>query len=134
MRKDDLREERGANVFRPISYVQVQGQAKQFMQQQVGSVGILGSTRSLLSKGKIDNLLTLSRHHFRVEAAQLDESRQLVGCSDGSIIDLNRQQIASCTAGFITKTVRCHFDPRATCPQFESFLEQIFDGKESVIS
>jgi putative DNA primase/helicase len=121
-------------VFRPISYVQIQGEAKRFMQEQVCSAGILGSTRSLLSKGKIDNLLTLSRHHFRVEPELLDQSRHLVGCSDGTILDLDTQKIACSPTGIITKTLRCYFEPDAQCPRFEVFLNQIFDGNESVIA
>jgi hypothetical protein len=38
---------RDGQVFRAISYVQVQCEAKHFMQEQVGSAGFIGSTRSL---------------------------------------------------------------------------------------
>ena len=59
------------------------------MQEQVNSAGIFDSIRSLLSKAKIDNLLTLSRHHFRVKTECLDERRNLIGCSDGGSTDSN---------------------------------------------
>jgi phage/plasmid-associated DNA primase len=124
---------RDGRVFRPISYVQLQGEAKRFMQEQVCSAGIVGSTRFLLSKGKIDNLITLSREHFRIEPSLLDEARHLVGCSDGTILDLHAQKIATNATGLVTKTVRCHFDPDAECPQFQIFLSQIFAGNQSVI-
>src|SRR5262245_27422725 len=73
-------------VFRPMTYVQVQGEAKQFMQLQVATGGFLGPTLSLLSKSKIDNLLTLSRHHFRIDPHLLDEYRNLIGCADGTVL------------------------------------------------
>jgi putative DNA primase/helicase len=121
-------------VFRPISYVQVQGDAKGFMQEQVNSTNFLGSSRSLLSKGKIDNLLTLSRHHFRVDAGSLDECRHLVGCSDGTVIDLDKQTVTAEVDSTVTKAVRCRYDPDAACPHFEKFLNEIFAGNKSVIS
>jgi putative DNA primase/helicase len=121
-------------VFRPISYVQVQGEAKQFMQEQVGSAGILGPTRSLLSKGKIDNLLALSRHQFRVEPGLLDKDRHLIGCSDGTVLDLNTQRPSSRGTALVTKAVRYRFDPDADCPEFKRFLYQIFAGNKDVIS
>jgi putative DNA primase/helicase len=120
-------------LFRPVSYVQVQGEAKRFMQGQVGSVGIVGSTRSLLSKGKIDNLLTLSRHHLRVDPELLDASKHLIGCADGAVLDLDTQKFTSESA-LVTKAVRCHFDPHADCPEFQTFLRQIFAENEAVIS
>jgi putative DNA primase/helicase len=125
---------RDNQLFRPVSYVQVQGEAKLFMQAQVGSAGILGSTRSLLSKGKIDNLLTLSRHRFRVDPGLLDECKHLVGCADGMILDLDTQSIESDTTALVTKTLRCDFDPTADCPEFKTFLNQIFAGNESLIA
>jgi putative DNA primase/helicase len=124
---------RDNQLFRPVSYVQVQGEAKRYMQAQVGSVGILGSTRSLLSKGKIDNLLTLSRHHLRVDPELLDASKHLIGCADGAVLDLETQKFTSDRA-LVTKAMRCHFDSQADCPEFKKFLRQIFAENEAVIS
>ncbi|HEY9503522.1 MAG TPA: phage/plasmid primase, P4 family, partial [Pyrinomonadaceae bacterium] len=124
---------RDGQVFRPISYVQVQGEAKHFMQEQVGSAGFIGSTRSLLSKGKIDNLLALSRHQFRVEPGLLDECKYLVGCSDGTVLDLGTQSLIQ-TSALVTKTVRCRLDPNADYPRFKKFLSEVFAENQSVIS
>ena len=124
---------RDNQLFRPVSYVQVQGEAKRFMQNQVGSVGIVGPTRSLLSKGKIDNLLTLSRHHFSVDPELLDQCRHLVGCADGTVLDLDAQRLISETGALVTKAVRCRFDPHADCPEFKKFLRQIFAENEALI-
>ncbi len=124
---------RDNQLFRPISYVQVQGEAKRFMQSQVGLVGIVGSTRSLLSKSKIDNLLTLSRHHLRFDPELLDASKHLIGCADGSVLDLDTHAFSS-NGPLVTKAVRCQFDPQADCPEFKRFLRQIFAENEALIS
>src|SRR5262249_2442543 len=109
-------------VFRPMTYVQVQGEAKQFMQLQVATGGFLGPTRSLLSKSKIDNLLTLSRHHFRIDPHLLDECRNLIGCADGTVLDLDTQTLVSQTTAPVTKMVRCSFHPNSDCMEFKRFL------------
>jgi putative DNA primase/helicase len=114
--------------------VEAQGEAKRFMQEQVASAGTLGLARSLLSKAKIDNLLTLSRSNFRVDPESLDQCKNLVGCSDGMILDLDEQRIIEDTAALVTKTVRCGVDPSGDCPKFKAFLNQIFAGNESVTS
>ena len=124
---------RDNQLFRPVSYVQVQGEAKRFMQSQVGSLGSAGSTRSLLSKGKIDNLLALSRHHLRVDPELLDASKHLIGCSNGAVLDLDTLKFTS-DGPLVTKAVRCHFDARADCPEFKEFLREIFADNEAVIS
>ena len=85
------------------------------------------------SKGKIDNLLTLSRHHLRVDPELLDASKHLIGCADGAVLDLDTQQFTS-DGPLVTKAVRCHFDPQADCPEFKKFLRQIFAENEAVIS
>jgi putative DNA primase/helicase len=121
-------------VFRPISPVQVQGEAKQFMQERVSSAEPFAPTRSLLSKAKIDNLLKLSRHRFRLEPELFDQAKHLVGCEDGTILDLNAQSIVSETTSIVTKTLRCSFVPEADCPQFKAFLNQIFEDDQTVIS
>lgn len=125
---------RHQQVFRPISPVQVQGQAKEFMQQQVASAGSFVPTRSLLSKSKIDNLLALSRHRFRVDPELLDEAKHLVGCADGMVLDLDTQTIVSDTKSIVTRTLRCPFVPDADCPHFQTFLKQVFADDESVIA
>jgi putative DNA primase/helicase len=122
------------HVFRPISPVQVQGEAKQFMQKQVASAASFVPTRSLLSKAKIDNLLILSRHRFRVEPEALDEAKHLVGCVDGKVLDLDRQDFVSETRSIVTRTLRCPFLPEAGCPQYAAFLHQILGDDESVTS
>lgn len=101
-------------VFRPISPVQAQGQAKEFMQERVASTGSWLATRSLLSKAKIDNLLTLSRHRFRVEPDLLDEARHLVGCADGMVLDLESQDIVPETTSIVTRMCAALSRPRPT--------------------
>jgi len=121
-------------VFRPMTYVQVQGEAKQFMQLQVATGGFLRPTRSLLSKSKIDNLLTLSRHHFRIDPHLLDECRNLIGCADGTVLDLDTQTLVSQTTAPVTKMVRCSFHPNSDCMEFKRFLGQVFAENHSVLS
>lgn len=121
-------------VFRPITAVQVQGEAKQFMQNQVASADYFSSMRSLLSKAKIDNLIKLSRHRLRIEPELLDQAKHLVGCSDGKFLDLETGEIATGQESMVTKMVRCRFERSADCPEFKQFLQQIFAGNQAVVS
>ena len=121
-------------VYRPISPVQVQGEAKRFMQQRVSAAESFAPTRSLLSKAKIDNLLKLARDRFRLEPELFDQAKHLVGCEDGTILDLDARSIVLETTSIVTKTLRCSFLPEADCPQFKAFLHQIFAHDQSVIS
>ena len=125
---------RRGQVFRPITTVQVQDAAKLFMQDQVTASDCWPPTRSLLSKAKINNLIDLSRHSLCVDPDRFDNERHLVGCADGSILNLTSGQLEPNPDAIITKALGCRFDPSAGCTEFERFLEQIFDGNSEVVS
>jgi putative DNA primase/helicase len=125
-------------VFRPITPVEVQGETKRFLQAQVAKIETSGfggpQSRTLLSRGKINNVAELSRHGLLVKADLLDSATYLVGCADGLILDLNQGKLVTETDAIVTKMLRFQFYPEAICPLWDQFLRQIFADDESVIS
>ena len=62
-----------------------------------------------------------------------DTDPWLLGVADG-VIDLRSGELRAGRAGDrITRHVGVPFDPTATCPRWERFLEEVFCGDEDVI-
>jgi hypothetical protein len=79
-------------VFEPVSAEIVQGLAKHFFQDQVGTVGLgplaLSPVKSCLTRARINAAVELSRSQFHVAPDTLDANMEAVGCWDGRVLDL----------------------------------------------
>ena len=82
-----------------------------------------------LNKNVLDNTVALlkSQPGVQLRAAQLDANDLLLGTADGQVIDLTTGQARAQTpADYITKAVVCSYDPLATCPTWQAFLDSLF--------
>jgi putative DNA primase/helicase len=85
--------------------------------------------------GKLEALLSLARHDARIEISQtaVDSGPGLIGCRNG-IVDLRTGALLPPDPSrYVTKSVAATFDPQATCPRFEKFVSEIFNGDVSLI-
>jgi len=91
--------------------------------------------KSLSAKGLSNSVQLLKgQPGVQVFANQLDTDDMLLGVMGGMVVNLKtgiaRPQTAS---DLITKSAGCVFDPDATCPLFENFLQSIFRGDVDLI-
>ena len=126
-------------VYRPISAVQIQGVATKFARDLANKIagrlpGGFSQSRALESCGRINSLVQLSRAKLRVEWAEIDKARHLVGLADGAVYDLNRTQVVDQSQAIVTKTVGANFDQDAKCANWVKFLDRIFNGDKDIIS
>ena len=108
----------------------VQGLAKDFLQDQVGKVtaGHLAYSplKSCLTRTRINAVIELSRSQLHVQSDTLDENRDLAGCSDGSVLDLNTGSlIGDDLNSIVTKKLGTNFtkvqpvrNGRSSCSKF----------------
>ena len=57
----------------------------------------------------------------------------LLGLEDGSILDLSKQELMSSPTSIVTKRLGVNLKPSARCPNWENFLNRIFEGDETLI-
>jgi putative DNA primase/helicase len=124
-------------VFEPTSDVIVQGLAKQFFQNEVekSSSGPLALShfRSCLNRTRINAAVELSRAHFNVPTDEIDSKPDLVGCSDGHVLNLGTDGQHSTPAGIITKKLGASQNPGASCPTWMNFLSRIFNNDQGTM-
>ena len=79
------------------------------------------------------NLLGIAASNSEAKIDQLDCDPFLLNVENGTI-DLRTGKLRPHRADdFITKLAPIKFDPDASCPRFEAFLDQIFDGDQELI-
>lgn len=90
-----------------------------------------GSGRAIASMVALTKTVT---GPIAVDADQLDADAMLLGV-EGGVVDLRTGEGREPRReDYITKSCRTPFDPAATCPRWESFLEQIFGGDAELIA
>lgn len=68
-----------------------------------------------------------------VSSSQLDHNQMLV-CAENAVIDLRTGAVIPADRGhLITKQIGTAYDPQATCPQWEAFLETVTGGDKELI-
>ena len=76
-----------------------QGLAKDFLQEEVEKVTAgpvaYSPLKSCLTRTRINAVIELSRAQLYVQSDTLDENRDLAGCSDGRVLDLNTGSMIS---------------------------------------
>ena len=99
---------------------------KRFMQHVIKS----------LNAASLINAVTLLKGQPKVQihADELDANPLLLGVKNGKCIDLRTGMVFDLTPEhLITKSVGCDYDPYAQCPQWEEFLQQVFQEDQSLI-
>ena len=122
---------RRSNVYEKIDYVMVQGIAKNFLQEKVSDLGFLA--KQTLNRNKINATIELSRSQLLVDHLKFNTNKNLIGLSDGSVFDLSVNQTVSDTQSIITKKLGVQCDPSAECPNWQRFLEEVFEQDQSII-
>jgi putative DNA primase/helicase len=121
-------------VYEAVSPEAVQGLAKTFLQEQCAKSGSWAAMKSCLSRARINATVELSRADLEVDRRLVDSDAQLVGCGDGSIVDLGTgTQCADNKNQFVTRTLGAYLDTNAACPTWNIFLSKIFDGDTEII-
>ena len=122
------------NVYEPVSQARVVGLGIDFVNMASGQAKFEYQSkvvRSLKSSPRIKAMIDLAKPELWAEASNFDHDHWLAGCH-GGVLDLRELRLVT-PASVVTKRLGTTFDPNATCPAFERFLEQIFAGDEDVI-
>lgn len=123
---------RKVQVFEPIAPAIVQGIVGDFAAMAHRQVG--EDARNTKSKSKINAITELSRGPLAVDASLIDSDRNLLGLSDGRILNLTTASIlAPDEDAFVTKKLAAPFDPTAHSPIWLRFLDRIFEGNQNMI-
>jgi putative DNA primase/helicase len=85
------------------------------------------------ARNRIDGLIDLSRSSVSVTPDQLDTNPDLLNFQNGTLNLLTFEFSEPRRDDLITKTVGCSYDPTATCPKWDLFLNTIMakDEKEN---
>ncbi len=89
-----------------------------------------------LNAASLINAVTLlkGQPNVQIHAKDLDANPLLLGVRNGQCIDLKTGMVFDLTPEhLITKSVGCEYDPYAQCPQWEEFLQQVFQEDQSLI-
>src|SRR5262249_5765454 len=117
----------------------VQGLTKSFLQEEVEKVTAgpvaYSPLKSCLTRTGINAVIELSRAQLYVQPNSLNENRNLAGCSDGYVLDLNtRSLISNDTNSIVTKKLGTNVMEGSPCPEWTKFLQHIFDGDTELIT
>jgi putative DNA primase/helicase len=86
-----------------------------------------------LHKVKAGIELAQSIPNVSVTSSMLDHDQMLV-CAENAVIDLRTgKEIPADRGQLITKQIGTTYDPQATCPQWEAFLETVTGGDKELI-
>jgi putative DNA primase/helicase len=126
-------------IFEPVSPAIVQGLTKSFLQEEVGKVTAgpvaYSPLKSCLTRTRINAVIELSRAQLYVQSNTLDEDRDLAGCSDGYVLDLNSGKIiGDGVNSVVTRKLGTNFTEGSMCPEWTKFLQQSFDADWELIT
>jgi putative DNA primase/helicase len=130
--------ERKNQVFEPVGSELVQGLAKGFLQSEVRKVGPgplgMSPLKSCLGRPRINAAVELSRSRFHVESDRVDCNINVIGCSDGGVIDLVTGGRFSGNNAVITKKMGTTLTADGSCSEWRKFLNRIFDNDADLIA
>ena len=130
---------REKQIFEPRSPANVRGLTKSFLQEEVEKVTAgpvaYSPLKSCLTRTRINAVIELSRGQLYVQPHTLNENRDLAGCSDGNVLDLNTGTlIRDETNSIVTKKLGTNPMEGSQSPEWTKFLQQIFDGDAELIT
>ena len=120
-------------VFEPVGQAEMQGKVSDLVEHVAKNHPQVELPRAMRSRSRINATIELARSHNPVAADAIDQQKHLVGLSDGNVLDLVTRKNVYRDDVFVTKKLGTGYDPAATCPTFEAFLDRIFAGNEDVI-
>ena len=120
-------------VFEPVGQAEMQGKVSDFVEHVAKHHPQVELPRAMRSRSRINATIELARSHNPVAADAIDQHKHLVGLADGNVLDLVTRNKVYRDDVFVTKKLGIAYDPQATCPTFEAFLDRIFAGNENVI-
>lgn len=89
-----------------------------------------------LNATSLSNAVTLLKGQPGVEVHthELDANPMLMGLRNGQCMDLTTGMVFDMEPDhLVTKTVGCEYDPYAQCPQWEAFLQEVFQSNQDLI-
>lgn len=89
-----------------------------------------------LNATNLANAVTLLKGQpgVEIQTDELDANPMLLGLRKGQCLDLTNGMVFEMEPyHLVTKFVGCDFDPYAQCPQWETFLRQVFQGDQDLI-
>jgi len=97
---------------------------------------LLAHIKSSLSTAKLKAMVESaeSEPNMTIEPDALDRDLFLLNCANGTI-DLRTGSIRKADrTDFITRCLSVNFNPDATCPKWEKFLDRIMGGKQGLVA
>jgi P4 family phage/plasmid primase-like protien len=86
------------------------------------------------SAGKMQAMVALARPLLFIDPALLDQRPWLFNCGNGTL-DLRRGTLRKHRRGdLLTKVSDVPYDPKATCPRWDAFLDRVMDGNDELIT
>jgi len=124
-------------VYRPICDIKAQGVAMGFVREvsrEISSRSPMAVRTQFESHARITGLVKLSRSLLRVDGKDIDRARDVFGLADGTVFDMEAMTPSTTNTEIVTKCLGTTYDPAATCPTWDRFLDRIFAGDRDVIS
>nr|MDQ2694643.1 phage/plasmid primase, P4 family [Pseudomonadota bacterium] len=95
--------------------------------------GLLSWRKQSESRSRIEAALSLAGSFLDIDVTALDQGKWLLNCQNGTLDLRTRKLRPHRRSDFITRCVPVAYDPSATCPTWEAFLDRIFDNRESLV-
>ena len=122
-------------VYEAVSPEAAQGLAKTFLQEQSAKSVSWASMKACLSRARINATVELSRADFAVDRRLVDSDTELVGCGDGSILNLRTgTRLDNNDDVFVTRMLGAYLNNEVDCPTWKRFLNQIFEFNVELIN
>jgi len=85
-------------------------------------------------KARIDPMLALAAQSLSVSVTDFDNDPDVINCING-IIDLKTGTLTKHSPDqLVMKRAEAEYDERATCPRWQAFLRQVFQGDEELVA
>lgn len=82
---------------------------------------------------RVNHSLHMAQSYMTIKRDMFDVNQFLFGCANG-VVDLYSGNFREARArDYLLKSTRVPYDPKAECPRWLQFLEEIFEGKKSLI-
>jgi putative DNA primase/helicase len=97
---------------------------------------LLAWSKASLSQARLKAMIDLAQSEpgIPIQPDDLDKDPWLLNCSNGTL-DLKTGALRPHQQrDLLTKSTGIPYDPCATCPMWEAFLERVFDGKQELMS
>jgi putative DNA primase/helicase len=123
--------QRNNQIFEAVAPEIVQGLAKSFFQAQVERQSF--APKTCLGRSRINAAVELSRARFHLEPNQMDGNIDVVGCENGSMLDLITGSRVPNGTGYLTRKLGASLEASTSCLEWTKFLTRIFDGDPDLI-